>query len=144
MLPQDEEEDVITGGQEDTEILSATDAMILDDGLLDVMLEALQQSRPEPPVVIEFVLRLISNRIPLRDGNYLPTGDLPVILNLALLSRRAYTAIMEMVAESLRAELATLSASSVTWMKDAVLLLLSGSPYPPPRLAGAPYHWAKN
>ena len=126
---EDEEDVIIAGGQEDTEILLSTDEMILDDSLLSIMSEALQQSRPDPAIAIKFIMRLISNRIPSYNEISLP---LSVVLDLTGLSRQAYVAIMEMAIEVLRTFPGPLNKASPLWKKDAILLLLSSSPFPLP------------
>lgn len=130
-LSKDEEDNVIAGSQEDTEILLLTDTMSLDDGLLNAMLEALQQTHPSPSIVVDFVIRLICNRIP-QYGEIISSGHLSVILDLSVLSRQAYVTIMEMVIEALTKVSQPLSSSSPLWIKDAILLLMSSSRFPLP------------
>ena len=52
----DEEDIVVKSSQEDTDILLLTDAMVLDDGLLSLMLDAVQQSQDKPDTLIAFII----------------------------------------------------------------------------------------
>ena len=128
----DEEEVVIYSAQDDTEILLSTDEMMLDDSLLDVMYDALRQSRPDPSSALQFVLSAIRNRVAVSNED-IPSSDLSTILDLAGLSKRAYDALMKIVADQLSsANLGTITRDSPSWVKDAVLILMSSSPYPTP------------
>ncbi|KIP05526.1 hypothetical protein PHLGIDRAFT_14488 [Phlebiopsis gigantea 11061_1 CR5-6] len=143
----DEEPDVITSGQEDADILLATDAMMLDDGLLSTILDVLHQSRPHPTVVIDFLMRIIANRIPYRKRETYEPEELTITLDLSMLSRHTYVTIMETVAQVLQEKNSVLlKDDSPVWMKNAMLLLMSSSPYPLPDsaqlalAAGIEYH----
>ncbi len=65
-----EEVDVIKNAQQDLEILAAADALQADDRLLGTTIKsALEQSDANWVQVIEFVVRIIGNRIPVFDSD---------------------------------------------------------------------------
>ena len=106
--------------------------MILDDGLLSLMLDAVQQSQRNPSAVIAFIITWIGNRISIDDRLDSSTKHLSVILDLTTLSEQAYIAIMEKVADTLKSigRPLTYADKEVAWIKDAVLILMSSSLFP--------------
>lgn len=125
-----EEEDVIAGAQDDAEILLSMDAILSDDGLIETMWEALKQySKPSGQEAVAFVLKLIHRRTGIViDGA--PLQSITSSLDLGALSKRAYIALMNILAEAIM-DAGSLTKAGPEWLLDAIVLLLHKSPHAP-------------
>lgn len=126
-----EEEDLVKREQEDTEILSSVDALMSDDGLLPVMVETVQQ-QTDPMNIVAFVLQILGRRL----GQDLPAQGLTQILQLNALSKRVWFVTTDAIAATLlRHNPRPLAPDSPPWVYDAVIIILSHSPYSLSQLA---------
>lgn len=129
---QDQEEvDVVTGTENDADILVSTDAIMASDIHLLTLWDAFKQSSQDPLQSLSFILCLVANRLGQPGKNIQPL-TIRRIPDLSLLSRRAWDAFMEMFAELARRQAGPLLVSSPDWLHNITLLLLSFSPYPLP------------
>ncbi|EKM50848.1 uncharacterized protein PHACADRAFT_128443, partial [Phanerochaete carnosa HHB-10118-sp] len=93
----DEEEQVVTGDQDDRDILLSMDAIIADDNLLPTMWDAVKQ-RYDPAQSLAFITELIASRTGSEAQRFRPIRP-RCVPDLTLLPRRAWVALMEMLAE---------------------------------------------
>ena len=132
-----EEENVVFSARNDKSILLEIDETMMDDGELGTICEAYRSSRPNPEEVITFILELIHRRLDLQ-GEEMPTSPLSSVLDLSRLSLGAYQALMKTVSSLIQYNTTILMRDdSPTWLGDAVILLLSNSPYALPEEAHA-------
>lgn len=120
-----EEEEFVKTEQEDVEIVLSVDSLVSDDGLLPTMLDALQQQVvPNPAGVVNFITQVVGRRI----GRELHSSGLTSILDLQILSKNMWFVITDTVANLLLHHgHGPLQPSSLSWVIDAVVILLSTS-----------------
>ena len=130
----EEEDEFVRGSQDDADILVLTDSIMANDSLLPMVWDAFRQRTRDPAQSLSFVLRLITSRLG-GNGDSLLSPRIRCIPDLSPLSRRAWDAFMEMLAELIRHHPGPLLVSSPGWRHNLTLLLLSASPYPLPESA---------
>ncbi|GJE90531.1 hypothetical protein PsYK624_066710 [Phanerochaete sordida] len=131
---EDEEDNVITGDQDDKDILLSMDRIMADDNFLPMMWDMLKQ-RSDPPQMLAFFVDLVIDRIG-AEGECLRPVRLRTIPDLSSLSRRAWDLFTEMLADLIsHHHSGPLLVASPDWLHKTTLILLSSSPYPLPRSA---------
>ncbi|EKM50873.1 uncharacterized protein PHACADRAFT_212798 [Phanerochaete carnosa HHB-10118-sp] len=131
-IGEDEEEDqVVTRDQDDKDILLSMDAIMADDNLLPAVWDIFKQRSYSPAQSLPFVAELLLNRVG-AEANYLRSIRPRCVPDLTPLSRRAWIAFTEMLADlaGRRGSNGPLNPTSPDWLYKAVLLLLSTSRYP--------------
>lgn len=116
----EEEEDAVQRPEDDVEALLATDRIMDNDGLLDTMRDAVQQSAVAPAKRMQFIIGLLKHR------------GVPSLQSLhgqgsAALSRRAYSTLIGIVIETLR-KVNLETCHSADWFQDACQLLAADGP----------------
>ncbi|GJE90494.1 hypothetical protein PsYK624_066320 [Phanerochaete sordida] len=122
----DEEDVVVAHDQDDATILLSTDAYMADDTFLSAICDTYKNASSHPESRISFAMSMIYNRL----GGEPWKTSLDFIPDLSSLSRRAYTTILDFVADTILPSLALNSSLNSSWQRDACLLLLAKSSYP--------------
>lgn len=105
----------------------------IDDGLFTIICDAAARFEHSPGQAIRFVLKLIGRRV-----GFVPLEKLDSVLDMRTLDHDAYSAVINLVSEILWNNTKhddCLGQDSPTWVKDAVILLLSSSLSPLPKRA---------
>ena len=129
-----EEEEVVREGQEDVDLLLSIDAILADDSLLATFWMTLKQSSPTPELCVRFVRSLIGHRT----GSIIMDTRTSLesyvdLLDLSVLSRRAYDICMNIIGDILKMVPPPYSNPRVQRLaEDAVTLLSWNAPYPLP------------
>ena len=132
---EEEEQFAILSAQHDKSILMDIDETMLDDSELGAICNAYYSSQPDPEQVTTFILDLIHQRLGIPE-DVSPTSPLTSILDLSRLSLAAYLALMKTASDMISHDTSLLlREDSPKWLGDAVIILLSNSPYPLPHYA---------
>jgi hypothetical protein len=133
-LGYDEENAAMTNDN-DVDILIAVDAIQADNQLVNIMWDALQQSRPDPADSVAFVQKILSHRT----QPNITSNPPPSFLDLTILPEQTVTSIMLTFAEMLKKEIHRQAPVDIMkviewsdWMTDCVYILFSQINVPAP------------
>lgn len=135
---RDEEEDTIRKAEDDVQVLLSVDKLLADDGLLDIMWEALRQDRPSVEDTFTFIRGILGHRLAQSPESAisLPSSHLQFPLDLRPISKRVWEMCMEIVALTLVEYRSQPALGKQTWnppwTAEAFRLLLSKRAYPFP------------
>ncbi|PSR71592.1 hypothetical protein PHLCEN_2v12536 [Hermanssonia centrifuga] len=126
-----EDEDAATDAKGDVQILTAADAILLDDDLLvTTMSESLKgiQSSVAQAEVINFVVAALQQRSPASDPAPRPGN----FLNLDRVPERTWTTLYEITAQTCSSSFPGEITDLEVWLQDAVMILSTSHPSRPP------------
>ena len=131
---RDEEENVIQKfGESDVQILLSVDELLSDDGLPDIMWEALQQGGPSSEEIFAFARGILEHRLRQVSEISLAASHRRFTLDLRLVSKRIWDMCTEIIFLTLtKYQSSHADRRHSQWTTDAFRLLLSKRAYPFP------------